>query len=325
MGGKKGMESEIVPKWGYDLMTLDIMPMPRKIGCEFFRFPFNLIGAVRKAMEVFRRERPLAVISTGGFASGPYSIAAGLLGIPLFLQEQNSHPGITQRWASLWAKRIYYAFPGSEMKFLKGKNAIMTGNPIDNKVHARKREDVLAEYGLSPENRTVFITGGSQGSYSINKAVSEFAGKLSDINIIWQTGSKHYDELKDTFDNSPVLAVRGFIGDMASTYLAADLIVARAGALTLSEIAAYGKPSILIPYPFAAADHQRKNAGVFETRGAASVLDDSQLDLLMLRIKEIIGDIAKLKKMSDMAAELGRPTATEEITLDILESLNIDG
>ena len=323
LGGKKGLESKIVPKWGFDIEIVDIMPMPRRLGLDMLRFPFNLIKATSKAKTIIRSFAPNVIISTGGFASGPSAIAARSLKIPLVLQEQNSYPGITQRWASLWATKVYYSFQGSESFFLSSKNATLLGNPIEELIQDVNRTEILHKLNLSESKKTVFITGGSQGARSINNAILELVKKRIDFNVIWQTGVNNYEAIIKELDggNLQHIVIEPFIQNMTDIYNVADLVVCRAGALTLAEISALGKPSILVPYPYAAADHQTKNALMFSRSEASVNIKDNELssELLLLRIKEIINNPSKLGIMSRNAVKLGRPNALRKICEGIIE------
>ncbi len=324
IGGKKGLESKIVPDWGFDIVTIDVKPMPRKIGTKAIIFPFMLISTVLKARSVIKKFAPDAIISTGGFASGPASIAAAIMRTPLFLQEQNSYPGITQRYASRWAKRVYYSFPGSQEYFKSSKNAVLMGNPVDISDDEFDREAFLSELSLNPKKNTIFITGGSQGAKSINSAIRKFCDYSGQYNILWQTGNRNYNDIVSSFNgNIPAyVSLHHFIKDMDRFYKASDIVIARAGALTLAEIAGYGKPSILVPYPYAAADHQTKNAQAFVECGAAVAIKDGKLEAGIL--SDTLSDIMQknnLDRMKKAALKLGKPNALENICQDIIFSM----
>jgi UDP-N-acetylglucosamine--N-acetylmuramyl-(pentapeptide) pyrophosphoryl-undecaprenol N-acetylglucosamine transferase len=268
-GGKRGMESSIVPDWGFEIETLDILPIPRKASLEALRFPFSLSSSVIKAIDIIKRFRPTAVISTGGFASGPSAIASGIMNVPLFIQEQNSYPGITQRYSSGGAKRLWYAFPGSEKYFRRKDIAMLCGNPIKYIENGQSRSVFLSELNLDPRRKTVFVTGGSQGSLTLNRAMKQMLELGVMFNVIWQTGKDKFKDIEREINEKHVDNIRifPFINEMHKCFKAADLVVSRAGALSLSEIAAYGKPSILVPYPYAAANHQMLNASVLSNQG----------------------------------------------------------
>ena len=323
IGSQRGLEHKMVKEAGFEIVETPIAALPRRIGLSAITFPVKLLYSVAKAISVIKKNNVRAVVGTGGYASGPAVLAAPIAGVPLILQEQNSIPGITTRVASLWAKRIFLSFPGSETHLIRSKNTILVGNPVLIPDEIPSRDNAKSRFAMRRDIPLVLITGGSQGAASINRTVLKLAKRAEKLPfaILWQTGEKNFDEIASLI--KPLkgrLRILPFIDPMWEAIVAADLVVARAGALSLAEMAAFGKPSLLVPFPFAAADHQTKNAKAIEKAGAAVVIRDDEMtaEILENTILKIIGNKEKLSQMAKAAKKLGQPEALSVIADEII-------
>lgn len=319
VGTVRGIENKIVPQEGYPLELLPVVPLSRKLSWNLFKFPIVLLKSIIKTARLIKAMRAEIVIATGGYVAGPAVLAGWLRGIPIVINEQNSYPGLTTRVASLFATKVCLGLPGAKKYLWKQSQAELTGNPVEMPPEKPNRAVIRGKYDLEPDRFTVLVTGGSQGASSINNAVIELL-KSGDFpenaQMIWQTGEKKFDAVLVELDYTPSnIVITPFIRPMWEAYYAADIIVARCGALTLSEISIFGLPAILVPYPFAAADHQRLNALSFAKEGAAIIISDEEISGKSLAniLNEIIGNEKKREKMAKASEKLGRPSALNEI------------
>ena len=310
VGSTYGIETRVVPKHGYRLSLLPVRALRGRGAVGFLassiRLPLSLFGAWRLLGKI----RPKIVIGVGGYASAPAVLAAGVRRIPTMLLEQNAHPGITNRLLGKVADRVCVTFPESASYFPRTRT-VETGNPVrPPAVRCEKRGNVFS----------VFIFGGSAGAHRLNEvgveAMAQFRDRTPMPRIVHQTGGADLESVKERYRALGLDAdVRAFIDDMASVYASTDLVVCRAGATTIAEITALGKPSVLVPYPYAADDHQRKNAESLVTRGAAVMILDRELsaDHLSQTIRALRDDPERLRAMSASARSLGRPDAAERV------------
>jgi UDP-N-acetylglucosamine--N-acetylmuramyl-(pentapeptide) pyrophosphoryl-undecaprenol N-acetylglucosamine transferase len=328
VGTRKGLEKELVSENDFRLEFISAIGLARSLKKELFILPYILVKSLLESRMVIKKFNPDMVIGTGGYVSLPVVLAAGLMGNKTVIQEQNSYPGLSTRILSLLAGRVFLAYQNSTRHFLFKKRLRITGNPVRKEVFSGNREEGLKKFSLEPDKKTVFVFGGSQGSKNINKAIKEgmeYLKKYEDLQFLWQTGSKDFEEIKDFMKGINLTStVLPFIQDMASAYAVSNLLVCRAGALTLAEVTACGKPSILIPYPFATADHQRYNALSLKEKGAAEVVLEKELkgENLAELIAGLIRDDNRLKVMSDKARMLARPLATSQIVDEMVNFLN---
>ncbi len=278
-----------------------------------------------EAFKIIRQQKPEAVIGTGGYVSVPAVLAGSFMRIPTFIQEQNSFPGISTRILSFFSKKVFLAYEESKKYFKLKKKLKITGNPVRPEIFGADKTLAMKKFNLQSNRKTVLILGGSQGASAINRAVLEDLNeheKELNFQVLWQTGEKDYPKIKENLKyKGNSVQIFNFIEDMSSAYAACDLIISRAGAITLSEITGCGKPTILIPYPFATAQHQKFNAQVLEKNGAAIVIEEKELtkDKLISQVLELLSDEAKLKQMSQNSKALGKPDALNEI-LDEIEN-----
>ncbi len=291
VGTKRGLEYRMKERLGYPLQLINVRGMARSLAFSNLLVPFLLIGAVLKSMMFMTRFQPAVVIGTGGYVMGPVMIAAIILRRPRVIQEQNSYPGVTTRQLASKVDRVFLGF-GEARNYLSEKShCIETGNPVKEIIGKVSRQDARAFYSIDEKSKVILILGGSQGASAVNKNIIRNLSNLpEDFEIIWQTGERDYKEVAAQAGGKvKSRSLFAFTDRIELAYAAADMVIARAGALTLAEITAAGLPSILIPYPFAAGDHQRKNAASFVQRGAALQFDDSGLDNVNL-----LGEAVKL-------------------------------
>jgi len=327
VGTKKGLEKEIVSKHQFRLEFISAKGFVRGLKKEILLLPFFLMRSIIETWMIMRNFKPDIVVGTGGYVSLPVVLMAGIMGKKTLIQEQNSFPGLSTRILSLVAGRVCLSYENSANFFLVRKKLKILGNPVRKGIISGEKNKGIKELNLHPDKKTLFILGGSQGSKKINASVKEavnYFEQYEDIQLLWQTGEKDFENIKNFMKDKKITSsVFPFIQDMASAYAVSDLLVCRAGALTLSEIAACGKPSILIPYPFATGDHQRYNALFLKEKGAAELLLESELmgENLAERAVDLLMNENKLKQMSENIKTLAKPLATSQIVNEMEELL----
>jgi UDP-N-acetylglucosamine--N-acetylmuramyl-(pentapeptide) pyrophosphoryl-undecaprenol N-acetylglucosamine transferase len=331
IGTARGLEKDIVPRYGFHLELISIIGLSRSLNKRLFLFPFYLFKSLCQSNCLLKRITPDLVVGTGGYVSWPVVFLAGLKNIPTLIQEQNSYPGISTRFLAGLVDRVCLAYQESERYFCSRKNLKILGNPIRRDILKADRESAFKSFDLDPEKKTLYVFGGSQGSKRINQALVDslrFLEKEKNIQILWQTGRKDFQKIKNKINESPIpCAVLPFIQDMGKAYSVSDLILSRAGALSLAEIIFCKKPSLLIPYPFAANDHQRKNAEYLTKKGASEMILEKNLngEQLAQLVMNLISDEKKLNKMKDACEGIFQPRSTELLVdqmLDLLKAKN---
>lgn len=309
VGGDRA-ELELVPAAGYDLRTLRVMPMPRGRPVKAARAALVAAGAVRDARAIACELRPAAVLGGGGYVAGPVGLSAVLSRVPLVLTEADSHLGLTNRLLAPFARRACLAFP---IEGRDGPRYLVTGRPVP--APATDRAAARARFGIAQGESCVLVFGGSQGARSINRAAVEaFAGAR--FHVLHAAGER---DLADLHSPGPHYDLRGYISPFAEALVASDLVVARAGG-SIFEIAAHGKPAVLVPYPYATADHQTANAAFMERAGAAVVIPDSELTppRLANEVGRLLSDPGRLAAMARASAGLARPNAAQDIAHELL-------
>ncbi|MFT4523070.1 MAG: UDP-N-acetylglucosamine--N-acetylmuramyl-(pentapeptide) pyrophosphoryl-undecaprenol N-acetylglucosamine transferase [Bacteroidia bacterium] len=311
VGAKDKMEMQKVPEAGFKIHGLWISGIDRKISLRNLAFPFKLMSSIYTSYRLVKKIKPNVVIGVGGFASGPLLFVANTLGIPTVIQEQNSYPGITNRLLAKRADRICTGMPNMERFFSRDK-VVQTGNPIrvDVTQVAESKEEAKQHFGLDGSKPMVLIIGGSLGARTINLAIENGHKRLAEKNIqvLWQTG-KFYNTVNDVLG-----AQTTFIKEMGLAYRAADVIVSRAGASSISEICAVGGAAILVPSPNVSEDHQTKNARSLVDHNAAMLVKDSAAaDELIAEVLKLLSNPIQIKTFSEAARGLARPNATNEI------------
>jgi UDP-N-acetylglucosamine--N-acetylmuramyl-(pentapeptide) pyrophosphoryl-undecaprenol N-acetylglucosamine transferase len=266
------------------------------------------------------------VVGTGGYVSFPAVMLACLKNIPTMIQEQNSYPGISTRILAHFVDKVCLSYSESLRYFPAGRKFRVIGNPIRENLVSKKKGAALAEFGLREDRKTIFVFGGSQGSHALNQAFLHSLDLLKpDWQILWQTGERDFQEIAGKVKEGKIAArVYPFIQDMGSAYSASDLVISRAGALTLAEITACGKPSILIPFPFAAADHQRHNAEALKREGAAKMILEKDLtaERLADEIGSLLSDETSLRLMAEASRKMGKPKAASMLVDEMEKLLN---
>lgn len=325
VGALGKMEMEKVPASGYKIIGLWISGLQRKLTLSNLSFPFKVISSVLKAHRILKDFKPDIVIGTGGYASGPMLRAATSKGIPTLIQEQNSYPGITNKILSRKVSKICAGMQGMEKYFPKEK-LVYTGNPVRQDISNidQKREEGLKFFGFTGNKKIILVVGGSLGAKGINEALGPNLQRLADNNIelLWQTGKPYFETAKQQsapFSDKNIKAV-DFITKMDLAYAIADVVISRAGAGAVSEICIIKKPSILVPLPTAAEDHQTQNAlSLVERNAAILVKEINAKATLVQEAVALLKDEARQKELSENAAKLAMPRAAEIITEEIFK------
>jgi UDP-N-acetylglucosamine--N-acetylmuramyl-(pentapeptide) pyrophosphoryl-undecaprenol N-acetylglucosamine transferase len=322
VGAERGVEAKVLPEREYRFHLLPSEPIYRRQWWKNYRWP---LIAARLALRVGRlldAERPAAVLGTGGYASGPVVYFAARRGIPTAIQEQNAFPGLASRWLSRRVRHAYLGLPELRalLRFGPQTQVFDTGNPVVPPAPER-RARAMARFGIIPGRPVVLVTGGSQGALPINRATAGWveSGRAGGTTVLWVTGRGTYAAFTG-HHRPPDVQVIDFLDPMADAYAVADLVVSRAGMITVAELCAWGLPSILIPLPTAAADHQAHNARVLTEFGAAELLLQRDLSPTALgdRIERLLGDRAARRRLAEAARARGRPHASRDIAFNLL-------
>jgi UDP-N-acetylglucosamine--N-acetylmuramyl-(pentapeptide) pyrophosphoryl-undecaprenol N-acetylglucosamine transferase len=326
IGTADRLEAKIVPPAGYPLVTVASRPLTRKLSFELIATAAANARGIAQSLRALARLRPDLVIATGGYVCFPVVAAARLLRIPIALLEPNAHPGLTNRLLAPLVNEVWGAFPNADARFV-GKY-VYTGIPVRAALRELPaRDEAIARLGLSAKRKTLLAVGGSQGARSINDALASLVasdGLPEGWQLVHVTGEKEYDRVVAQGGTAYAkTSVRPYLSDMSDAYAAADLVLARAGASTLGELAATGKPALLVPYPHAADDHQRANAASVAHLGAAVVIDDRELAAGKLR--GILADVTRTTSLDALrlAAERGRAADPVATILARVESLAV--
>lgn len=325
VGALGRMEMDRVPKAGYEIVGLPIAGLQRRLTTKNLSFPFKLMASLRKARKIVSEFQPQIAVGVGGYASGPVLRSAASRGVPTLVQEQNSFPGITNRILAKKATAVCVAYPDMN-KWFPDHKIILTGNPVRKEVldFEGKREEAAKAFGLSPDKTTVLVVGGSLGARTINESVENLLEMFhaGEFQMIWQTGKHYADRAQNAVRarNLANVVATPFIERMDLAYAMADLVVSRAGAMSVSELTLAGKPSILIPSPNVAEDHQTKNAKALADRDAAVLIpDDAAKRKLPEVLSKILGDASWRARLSENAKTLALPDAAEKIADEIFK------
>ena len=329
VGAEGKMEMERVPQAGYPIEGLNIAGFQRGFSWTSIRrnlsFPFKLYASTLKAKRLVRNFRPDLVIGTGGYASGPVMRAAQQFGIPTLIQEQNSYAGVTNRLVARKAARICVAYDGLEQYF-PAEKIVFTGNPVRQDILdlEQKRAEGLNYYGLSATKKTIVVIGGSLGARTLNEALAQNTGLLAEqkgVQVLWQCG-RYYEQPYASCATAKLsnVVIRPFIDRMDLLYAAADVIISRAGALSISELCLVGKPVILVPSPNVAEDHQTKNALALVEKGAARLVRDTEaVEKMLQEALLILASEALAFSLGESIHQLGRPRAAETIAREAIQ------
>ncbi len=323
VGTKNHMEWQAVPKAGYDIENVWISGFHRRLTAKNLLFPIKLITALAQSFSILSRFKPDVVVSCGGYVAGPVGWVAGKRSIPVVIQEQNSFPGVTNRLLAKFATKIFTAFEEAD-RFLPASKTMITGNPTRSTLTQVDKKTGLNAFGFNDSHPVLLVMGGSGGAKSINEAILENLDELhhkAGLQIIWQCGSRYYDELTTKVDEAsyPKLRLTAFIDSMPEAYAAADLVISRAGASSCSEFMMIGMPSVLIPSPNVAGDHQTQNAQAMADAGASVLVKDQEATSAISElISKLINDQHRLKEMNKAALALAKPDAAKTIAQEIL-------
>ena len=322
VGAQDKMEMQKVPQAGYTIEGLWIVGLQRKLTLQNMMFPFKLVSSLCKSRKIIKKFKPDAVIGTGGFASGPLLQVANSNNIPTVIQEQNSYPGITNKILSKKANAICVAYENLERFFPKDK-IVFTGNPVRQDLldSDSKTQVGITHFKLDANRRTLLILGGSLGARRVNQLIEKELDFIlaSDIQVFWQCGKLYFEEYKKYNDKENVQVV-AFIDRMDLIYAAADFVISRAGASSVSELCLVGKPTIFIPSPNVAEDHQTKNAKAIVDKKGAILLKESELDdKFETTFSELISNENHQKELSQNIKKLAKPNATKDIVEQIIK------
>lgn len=324
VGAEGKMEMEKVPALGYDIVGLPILGIQRKFTWKNLTVPFRLIGSVLKARKVIRTFRPDAVVGFGGYASGPVLWTAQQMGVPTVIQEQNSFAGVANKILSRKAKRICVAYEGMD-RFFPAEKIVMTGNPLRGTFGrgSVERSKALEHYGFNTELPVVLVVGGSLGTRTLNNMMKSWVATLdgeAPVQVIWQTGKFYEREMREFLAKHPTSHIwqGAFIERMDYAYEAADLVISRSGACTVSELCLVGKPTLFVPSPNVAEDHQTKNAMALVEKGAAVMVRDSEaVEQAIPKALELLAKPEQLQTLSRNIEGLAIADSAERIVAEI--------
>jgi UDP-N-acetylglucosamine--N-acetylmuramyl-(pentapeptide) pyrophosphoryl-undecaprenol N-acetylglucosamine transferase len=322
VGAERGVEAKVLPTRDFRYHLLPAEPIYRRQWWKNVRWPVVALRLLRRIAALYREEQPVAVIGTGGYASGPVVYWAARAGLPVAIQEQNAYPGVTTRLLSPIARHVYLGLPEARPLLRAGSRTEFfdTGNPIPPPTPER-RDSALRRFGITSDGPVILVTGGSQGALGINRAVAEWLDRITpgSSTLLWVTGRGTYGEFA-RYHRPPNVQVIDFLDPMADGYAVADVVVSRAGMMTVAELCAWGLPSVLVPLPTSAADHQTGNARVLAQAGAALFLPQAELsgDRLATEVARLLADGSRRMAMSAAARRRGRPQASHEIASKLL-------
>ncbi|MDT2660820.1 undecaprenyldiphospho-muramoylpentapeptide beta-N-acetylglucosaminyltransferase [Enterococcus hulanensis] len=328
VGTHRGLENKIVPETGISFKTIKIQGFKRKLSFENIKTVQLFIESIKRSKEILREFKPDVVIGTGGYVSGSVVYAAARMKIPTIVHEQNSVPGITNKFLSRFADKVGICFPDAAQYFPESKT-VLVGNPRAQEVVTSGKSEVLEQYGLLPDIPTVLIFGGSQGALKINQAVIQALPQFSqkEYQVLYASGDRYYNEISEKFDVEKIsrnLSLQPYIKNMTDVMANVDLLIARAGATSIAEFTALGLPGILIPSPYVTNDHQTKNAQSLVNAGAVKMIADADLtgDKLVEAVDEIMNDPKKRERMAKASRQEGIPDAAERLWTLVNELVN---
>ncbi len=313
-----------VPEAGFEIVGLNISGLQRKITLKNLLFPFKVLSSFFSARQILRKFKPDAVVGFGGYASGPIMLAANAKKLPSMIQEQNSYAGITNKRLGKQVRKVCVAYEGME-KYFPTEKIVLTGNPVRNDILdlEDKKQKALSHFGLKQGIPTVLVLGGSLGARTINDSIIGDLQKVIDagVQLVWQTGKFYYQEMKTLAKDLELGNIRilEFISEMDLAYAVADVVVSRAGALSISELCLVGKPVIFVPSPNVAEDHQTKNAQALTQKEAALLVKDVKAkEFLVSTALDLLKNNEKKEVLAANIKALGRPKATKDIVNELM-------
>jgi UDP-N-acetylglucosamine--N-acetylmuramyl-(pentapeptide) pyrophosphoryl-undecaprenol N-acetylglucosamine transferase len=325
VGTEEGLEADIVPKEGYPFTTVSVAGLERRLSWQNVLTLGRTISGLWQSRAIIHEFQPDIVIGTGGYVCGPVLLMASLLRIPTLVQEQNAIPGVTNKILGRFVDKIAVGYGEASRYFAAAKKVVVTGNPIRSNVMGITRDEGEQELGLASGKITILVSGGSRGAQTINKAmiaVSKALAGRADIQVLHVTGKSDYNNIVGLYSQTGIepeksgnIIIRPYLYNMPHALAAADLAIFRAGAIGLAELTARGVPAILVPYPYAAENHQEHNARVLEKNGAAVIIRDAELtsELLLSVIESLLSDPQKRLAMAQASKRMGRPDAAVRI------------
>ncbi len=327
VGAKGKLEMEKVPAAGYPIEGLWISGLQRKLTLRNLTFPFKVIHSLARCRSIVRSFRPDVVVGVGGYASGPLVQVASKMGVPAVIQEQNSYPGLTNKLLTKYADAICVAYPGME-KFFPKEKITLTGNPMRSQLSTPfTKAEAAAVFGLDPGKKTIFAVGGSLGARTINETIKQAFDQISDrndIQVLWQIGKLYITSYSDT-EVAKLDRVHPavYIDRMDMAYAMADVVIARAGAMTISELCLTGKAAVLIPSPYVAEDHQTHNARALQDLGAAVLVPDQEAPQVAFgEAIRLLDDSTARTKLESAISQLATPEAADKIAQIIIAQPN---
>jgi UDP-N-acetylglucosamine--N-acetylmuramyl-(pentapeptide) pyrophosphoryl-undecaprenol N-acetylglucosamine transferase len=326
VGAQGKMEMQKVPEAGYKIIGLWISGLQRKLTIDNLSFPFKVLSSISRSRKIVRDFRPHVVVGVGGYASGPLLRVATKKKVPAVLQEQNSYAGLTNKLLAEKVQRICVAYPNME-KFFPAEKIVLTGNPVRKDIVELEgiRDKALAHFGFDSNKKTLLILGGSLGARTLNDSMTMNLQQLidADVQVIWQCGKFYHTEMKqklEAFEGAESILLFEFLKEMNLAYAAADAVISRAGALSVSELSIAGKPTIFVPSPNVAEDHQTKNAkAMVENDAAILVKDHDAREKLIDEAIKLLNNEQEQQRLSEKIKALAKPDAANEIVNEIVK------
>lgn len=331
VGTEKGIESEIVPKYGYELKTVTVQGFKRKIDFDNVKRVFKLFKGLEQSRRIVKKFKPDVVIGTGGYVSGPVLFNASMSKVPAIIHEQNSFPGVTNKILAKMVTKVLTSFEDSHERFPEEtrNKLVLTGNPVRKEILISKKSNSRRKLGVKEDKKMVLCYGGSGGSRKINDSMKLVIRNLvnEDVAFIYATGKNFYDGFMEDISDlqlKPYQRVVPYLEDMASALAACDMVIGSAGAISLAEITALGKPSIIIPKAYTAENHQEYNAKSIESKGAGIAILEKNLtaETLNNTVFKLLGDRELLIDMANSSKEIGKPEAIDIIYKEVMEVYN---
>ena len=331
VGANGRMEMDKVPEEGFDIVGLNVVGIQRSLSINAFfknlKFPFLLLKSFNHAKKIINDFQPNIVVGVGGYASGPTLRMAQSLKIPTLIQEQNSYAGLTNKWLSKKTKKICVAYENMN-QFFETNKLVLTGNPVRKDIEnlETKLSEAKTYFKVSKNEKVILVLGGSLGAKSINEGILNSIHRINDqpVKLLWQVGKRYFKSIEDQLNqiNIPNVKALAFIKRMDLAYSLADIVISRAGALSISELTLAGKSSILVPSPNVSEDHQTKNAMSLVKKSAAILIEDNQTDSLLRTAMDLLKDENQLNTISQNAKKMGKPNATNDIVNEIFKLIS---
>ena len=331
VGAKGRMEMEKVPEEGFEIVGLNVVGIQRSMSIngilKNLKFPFLLMKSLNHARKIIKDFQPNIVVGVGGYASGPTLRMAHRLKIPTLIQEQNSYAGLTNKWLSKKTKKICVAYENMN-QFFEPTKLVLTGNPVRKDIENldAKLSEAKTYFKVSKDEKVILVLGGSLGAKSINEGILNSIHTIKDqpIKLLWQVGKRYFESIENQLNqiNIPNVKALAFIKRMDLAYSIADIVISRAGALSISELTLAGKPSILVPSPNVSEDHQTKNAMSLVNKSAAILVEDKQTDSLLRTALDLLKQENQLNTISKNAKKMGKPNASDDIVKEIFKLIS---